>query len=252
MISCISPASGNVLESLSTLRFASRAKNIVNQVKRNEIMDVKTMANKLNMQNDLIESLKAKLALGENDHDTESNDVRKKAAKAAKDARSLRGLVVSAPRMMANLKMTGRIELAEQVQDDLKQGLTGRRDLGEIISSHIELLHAHIPQERELMEHMTDILQKNEAESLDDGLSTEESNVGNKGINEEGVHVSDGGSPHSSSGCDALGLQDFLVAVMGGGVRDENTESLEQEQMRYEDLLSEIHPVLLRPIRSKM
>ena len=64
MISCISPASGNVLESLSTLRFASRAKNIVNQVKRNEIMDAKTLANKLNMQNDLIESLKAKLALG--------------------------------------------------------------------------------------------------------------------------------------------------------------------------------------------
>ena len=51
----------------------------------------------------------------------------------------------------------------------------------------------------------------------------------------------------SSEGADeALGLQDFLVAVMGGGVRDENTESLEQEQMRYEDLLSEIHPVLLR------
>ena len=104
------------------------------------------------------------------------------AAKAAKDARSLRGLIMSAPRMIASLKMAGHKELAEQVQDDLKQGLTGRRDLGEIITGHIELLHTQIPEERELMERLTDISQKNEAEILDDGLSIEENKVSGKGV----------------------------------------------------------------------
>lgn len=35
MITCISPASGNTAESLSTLRFASRAKRVVNMVQQN-------------------------------------------------------------------------------------------------------------------------------------------------------------------------------------------------------------------------
>jgi hypothetical protein len=43
MITCISPASGNAVESLSTLRFASRAKRIVNQVTKNDVLDAKTM-----------------------------------------------------------------------------------------------------------------------------------------------------------------------------------------------------------------
>ena len=95
---------------------------------------------------------------------------------------------------MANLKMTGRIELAEQVQDDLKQGLTGRRDLGEIISSHIELLHAHIPQERELMEHMTDISAEERGRKLRRWPINRRKQRRWQGINEEDVHVSDGGS----------------------------------------------------------
>lgn len=37
VISCISPAAANALESLSTLRFASRAKKVVNHVHRNEL-----------------------------------------------------------------------------------------------------------------------------------------------------------------------------------------------------------------------
>ena len=44
-------------------------------------------------------------------------------------------------RMIKKFRLEAK-ELAEQVQDDLKQGLAGRRDLGEL-TSHIELLSAH-------------------------------------------------------------------------------------------------------------
>jgi hypothetical protein len=50
VITCISPASGNLGESLNTLRFASRAKRIINHVQKNEIMDMKTLTNKLALQ----------------------------------------------------------------------------------------------------------------------------------------------------------------------------------------------------------
>jgi hypothetical protein len=251
MISCVSPASGNVLESLSTLRFASRAKKIVNQVKRNEIMDAKTLANKLNMQSDMIESLKAKLALGVSSNDAENISVRDKAVKAARDARSLRGLIMSAPRMITSLRMAGRHELMEQVQEDLKQGLTGRRDMGDIITSHIELLHTHIPQERELMERLVDIGQKNDVEDLDNSLYLEEGRASGEGDDGEDMRAS-GGALHSATRTAvpaedeeaAIGLTDFLGAVMGGG--GESSEILEEERMRYEDLLSGTAPVVYR------
>ncbi len=50
MISCISPAASNLMESLSTLRFASRAKKIVNVVHKNELSNPKLLAAKLAAQ----------------------------------------------------------------------------------------------------------------------------------------------------------------------------------------------------------
>jgi len=50
MITCISPASGNTAESLSTLRFASRAKRVVNMVQQNEVQSMKSLSTKLAMQ----------------------------------------------------------------------------------------------------------------------------------------------------------------------------------------------------------
>jgi hypothetical protein len=58
MITCVSPASGNIAESLSTLRFASRAKRIVNQVQKNEFQDVKTLSSKLAQQKEEMDLLK--------------------------------------------------------------------------------------------------------------------------------------------------------------------------------------------------
>jgi centromeric protein E len=47
MLTCISPAAVNANESLSTLRFAARAKRIVNSAKKNEFLDHKALGHKL-------------------------------------------------------------------------------------------------------------------------------------------------------------------------------------------------------------
>ena len=64
MITCISPASGNIQESNSTLRFASRAKKIVNHAAKNELDDANSLKLKLGKQNDEIAELRAKLEGG--------------------------------------------------------------------------------------------------------------------------------------------------------------------------------------------
>ena len=64
MITCISPASGNIQESHSTLRFASRAKRIVNNASKNELDDANSLKLKLGKQNDEIAELRAKLEGG--------------------------------------------------------------------------------------------------------------------------------------------------------------------------------------------
>ena len=51
MITCISPASGNIIESLITLRFASRAKLIVNKISKNEILSVLLCQNINDLEN---------------------------------------------------------------------------------------------------------------------------------------------------------------------------------------------------------
>jgi centromeric protein E len=63
VIACVSPASGNIMETLSTLRFASRAKRIVNIVHKNVILDAKAIASKLAIQNKEIDGLKKELDL---------------------------------------------------------------------------------------------------------------------------------------------------------------------------------------------
>ena len=64
MITCISPASGNIQESHSTLRFASRAKRIVNNASKNELDDAYSLKLKLGKQNEEIAELRSKLEGG--------------------------------------------------------------------------------------------------------------------------------------------------------------------------------------------
>ena len=50
LITCISPAYSNLVESQSTLRFATRAKRIVNYAQKNEFEEAKSLATKFAQQ----------------------------------------------------------------------------------------------------------------------------------------------------------------------------------------------------------
>lgn len=50
LITCVSPAFSNVSESQSTLRFATRAKRIVNNAQKNEFEEAKSLATKFAQQ----------------------------------------------------------------------------------------------------------------------------------------------------------------------------------------------------------
>eukprot|EP00597_Dinobryon_sp_UTEXLB2267_P006559 CAMPEP_0170065946 /NCGR_PEP_ID=MMETSP0019_2-20121128/5826_1 /TAXON_ID=98059 /ORGANISM="Dinobryon sp., Strain UTEXLB2267" /LENGTH=1251 /DNA_ID=CAMNT_0010272909 /DNA_START=49 /DNA_END=3804 /DNA_ORIENTATION=+ len=100
MISCISPAAANAMESLSTLRFASRAKKIVNQVHRNELAatPVGGAMTRLAQQAAEIEQLRTRL--GQEDG---LQLIKQRLLLARRQLRSLRFLLRHAPRLLRAL-----------------------------------------------------------------------------------------------------------------------------------------------------
>ena len=116
------------------MRFATRAKRIVNHVQRNEIMDLKTLTNKLTLQLGEIEQLKHLLdisrQLGFSPEDDEASTagsggvlggetVRDKAILASKHLRSLRFLMRNGNRIVHGLRGQGLIVQAKQLTNDL-------------------------------------------------------------------------------------------------------------------------------------
>lgn len=170
VITCISPASGNVAESLNTLRFATRAKRIINIVHKNEIMDVKALSNKLSLQMAEIEHLRHQLDISRQLGFTDDGDVgeslRDKAVIASKTLRSLRFLVRDGPRLMNGLRSTGATELSKKVLRDLKVALVGGQDLGAMIEAYSSVINDYLPNDRKLLSRIHTLAMHNEAEMI--------------------------------------------------------------------------------------
>lgn len=168
MITCISPASGNLQESLSTLRFASRAKRIVNNVRKNEFDDAKSLALKLAVQKQEIDALReqleqSKMGMGE-------GELKDKFLSANRKLRNLRFLVKNSHKVIKALNHAGKPNLAKRVREDVRDAIQGVRDLDEVIEEHCELLSSHLAKEERLLRHMTSLQRANTmaGESIDD------------------------------------------------------------------------------------
>ena len=159
MITCISPASGNLQESLSTLRFASRAKRIVNNVRKNEFDDAKSLALKLAVQKQEIDALReqleqSKVGMGE-------GELKDKFLSANRKLRNLRFLVKNSHKVIKALNHAGKPSLAKRVREDVRDAIQGVRDLDEVIEEHCELLASHLAKEEKLLRHMTSLQRAN-------------------------------------------------------------------------------------------
>mmetsp|Transcript_27020 Transcript_27020/g.61188 ORF Transcript_27020/g.61188 Transcript_27020/m.61188 type:complete len:1318 (+) Transcript_27020:423-4376(+) len=169
MITCISPASGNVMESLSTLRFASRAKRIVNVVHKNEIMTVKTLASKLALQSAEMDQLRAKLEqsrqMGFSDQGA-GETIKDKAVSVSRNMRILRFLMTNAPKLVRCLRRVGEGTLVKKVQEDLKMAISGHRELGVIADEHTRLMVRFMPGDRKLLMRVQQLQEDNESEKI--------------------------------------------------------------------------------------
>jgi len=149
MITCISPASGNIQESHSTLRFASRAKRIVNHAAKNELDDANSLKLKLGKQTDEIAELRARLEGGVFDG---ADELKEKASRARKNFQSLKFLVTSSSSVIKALNKESKFDLAKQVRDDVRGVLEGSRTLDDVIDSHKDIVDTHLAKDEKLTE----------------------------------------------------------------------------------------------------
>lgn len=171
VITCISPASGNVGESLNTLRFASRAKRIVNQVQKNEIMDMRSLTNKLSNQVLEIEHLRHQLELsrqlGFNPDDSEPGEtLREKAVVTSKTLRGMKFLIKDGSRIMNGLRAQGMSHLAKKVQTEIKQAINGERDMQSIIDEFVTICETYLSNDRVLLQKVQNVALQNESDSI--------------------------------------------------------------------------------------
>lgn len=218
MITCISPASGNIVESLSTLRFASRAKRIVNQVQKNETMDAKSLATKLAHQAAEMEQLRSQLELSKQlgfvpgDGDEQQGEtLKEKAVNASKNFRSFKFLMQNIPKMALALKREGKPHLAKKAQEFMKSAVAGTREVTDIIAELSTMITAHLPKEVKLLTRIHDLEVQNDA----------------------GVLVSESDAQVDPDSDDDDPEQVFAGLDMG--VSDELMEELESVKMGAED-----------------
>jgi predicted nucleic acid-binding Zn-ribbon protein len=207
MITCISPASGNVMESLSTLRFASRAKRIVNIVQKNEILSVKGLSAKLAMQNIEMDQLRAKLEVSkkmgfnaDDDGSYAGGTLKDKAVSVSRNMRNLRFLMTSAPKMMRGLKKVGMGHLMKKIQTDLKAAISGSGDLSQIIYEHTNIITTYLTHDRKLLSKVHALTEENESERI----IGEEGSGGFGGVG--GAAGAEGGDDYSDDGDDIMAM----------------------------------------------
>lgn len=171
VITCISPASGNVAESLNTLRFAARAKRIVNHVHKNEIMDMKSLTGKLAIQMAEIEQLRNQLDVSRQlgycpDDDTNGESLRDKALYASKNLRAVRFMLNNGATIINGLREKGMIQLAQKVPSDIRDVVLGTRDSDEILENYSNIINTYLPTNRKLMSKIHDAVMQNESDAI--------------------------------------------------------------------------------------
>ncbi|RYH29671.1 hypothetical protein EON65_07680 [archaeon] len=217
VICCISPASGNLAESLNTLRFAARAKRVVNYVSKNEIMDMKTLNSKLTIQAAEIDHLKHLLdmsrQLGFNpDDDEQGETMREQAVLLSKSYRNLNFVVRNGPVILQSLRAEGLSQLAKKVGEDMKAAISGCRDVNEVVDEFANIVETYLPKNRKLLAKLQILHTQNESEAM----------------------VTKGDLTGHESDSDQSDSEDLVDLLQFGG--EEMKEKLECAQLETEDL----------------
>jgi hypothetical protein len=170
MITCVSPASGNIGESHSTLRFASRAKRIVNHVRKNEFDDAKSLAQKLAQKEIELETLRAEMDAG---NFGGAGELKEKALLAQRKFRGLKFLMKNSAQIMKSLNKVGKVDLAKQVRDDVRGVLDGSRALDDVLEEHSEIMSRHLGSSERLMRRVSILNRVNSVDGMEEDTEDE-------------------------------------------------------------------------------
>jgi hypothetical protein len=212
MITCISPAAENTSESLSTLRFASRAKRIVNHAQKNEFLEAKSLATKFALQKAELDELRERFELSKMlgfDADGEKGrSLKAKAIDALKNMKILKFYMRHVPKIIKALQSQGNFEVSKQVNSDLRAVLMGQKDPVEVIEEHLEIVTPYFPEDMELIIKMRSLAFTSDSEILEEDYFEEQ-----------------------------MGGVENHVEMFGFG-DDDNVEKYENSQMKFEDALA--------------
>lgn len=128
MIAAISPAERNRDETTSTLRYASRAKQITNFAKKNEIEDEESM---LSQYKNEIESLKKELAESKTDQRLVEEQ-----KKAQHELEEMQKVVLVSTQIAASQRKMGNKNIAKQITNDIRDVGTGKRRAESVYMAH--------------------------------------------------------------------------------------------------------------------
>lgn len=166
MITCVSPASGNLAETQSTLKFASRAKKIVNVVSRNEAGGMKNLAAQ---QKEEIEKLKAEMRNNASKMNAEAEALlREKALEAKANVRRMKFIMLNANAVIKALGKEGQASDAKKIQSDIHLALSGQKDLSEVMECIQSLSNEYLSGNERIMKQLSNLEKENETEDLDD------------------------------------------------------------------------------------
>jgi predicted nucleic acid-binding Zn-ribbon protein len=212
MIACISPAQSNAHESLSTLRFASRAKSVVNHVRKNVFDDAKTLAEMLTKQKAEYDVLKDEL---ERIRLTGGMDgpFKDKACLIAKKHAALRLVTMNYPRLIHMCSVSDRHRhLASKVRDSMRSAVIGTKDVMDVMDEQREIMAKYFPK----------LPGVNQVITLFD-----------KHLESDGSVYFERDDEDAQDPAMADGFSDVLFDL----VNEETRELMEALRMRYEDLL---------------
>ena len=165
MVACISPARGNSHESLSTLRFASRAKRVVNIVRKNLFDDARSLAELLAKQKTEMDVLREELERSKI-HGFSEGPMKERAANASKRLRSLRFIVMNSSHLVKALGKEGKHNIAKNIRLSVRAAVQGGRDITEVLDEHRDVMLNHFAHDPAMMKTVAVIDRLNDCDSI--------------------------------------------------------------------------------------
>ena len=170
LITCISPATGNLVESQSTLRFATRAKKIVNYAQRNQFEEAKSLATKFAQQKAELDELREKFEtckqLGFSVEGEEGETIKSRAVSSIKNLKIMKFFMMHTPKIVKALRRKNQTEIAKKIEKDMKLTLSGALNLTETLEDHHEIVQNFYEDDDHLMKVMKETLHYNSTDIL--------------------------------------------------------------------------------------